>query len=417
MVINMKVLGIITEYNPFHKGHQYHIEEAKRITGADYVIAVMSGDFMQRGIPAIIDKYTRTEMALSCGVDLVLELPVCYSTSSAEYFASSSIAILDKLGIISSICFGSECADISILKQIASVLIEEPKEYKECLLTLLKQGYNYPLARNRALDLFFHNQKEELDVLNSPNNILGIEYIKALLRRNSSIVPATIKRVGSDYHSKDLSHVFASALSIRKAMQAGQDLSIIKEQVPNYVYQILEKEVFNTFPVFRNDFSALLQYKILINQKDGFASFSDVTSDLSDRILNQSDNYTTYSEFCDLLKTKEITYSRISRMLLHILLDMKSDCLLNYVQHDYLNYARILGFRKNASDLLTAIKKNSSLTLLSKTADAKKLLSPLDYSIFEETIMASHIYQSVAAKKFNRPMKNEYTQQIIISNS
>jgi predicted nucleotidyltransferase len=341
----MKVLGIITEYNPFHKGHQYHIEEAKRITGADYVIAVMSGDFMQRGIPAIIDKYTRTEMALSCGVDLVLELPVCYSTSSAEYFASASIAILDKLGIVSSICFGSECADISILNKIASVLIKEPKEYKDCLLTLLKQGHNYPLARNLALDNFFRGQKAELDVLNSPNNILGIEYIKALLRRNSNITPTTIKRMGSDYHNKELSYAFSSALSIRKAMQAGQDLSLIKEQVPYYVYKILEKEVLNTFPIFRNDFSTLLQYKLFLNQKEGFESFSDVTSDLSDRILNQADNYTTYSEFCELLKTKEITYSRISRMLLHILLDMKSDSFFDYVNHDYLNYARILGSR------------------------------------------------------------------------
>ena len=172
----MKIVGLITEYNPFHNGHKYHIEKAKEITGADYVIAVMSGNFVQRGAPAILPKHLRTAMALDGGCDMVIELPVCYATGSAEYFASGAISILDNLGCVDVVCFGSECGNYEILETIARILVNEPLEYKELLQTYLKQGNSFPVARQQALKNYFHD--DVLDaVLESPNNILGIEYI------------------------------------------------------------------------------------------------------------------------------------------------------------------------------------------------------------------------------------------------
>lgn len=216
----MKITGIIAEYNPFHNGHRYQIQKARQITGADYVIVVMSGNFTQRGTPALIDKYSRAKMALMGGADLVLELPVCFATGSAEYFASGAIALLNQLGCVDSICFGSECGDIVPLKNLAQALVHETDDYKKILKSKLKSGSTYPVARNAAL-------AETLDgfipydmILGFPNNILGIEYIKALIRQNSPIEPFTNKRIGSDYHSYKLADAFSSAISIRQSLLA-----------------------------------------------------------------------------------------------------------------------------------------------------------------------------------------------------
>ena len=182
----MKIVGLITEYNPFHNGHKYHIEKAKEITGAEYVIAVMSGDFVQRGAPAVMPKHLRAEMALHGGCDMIIELPVRYATGSAEYFASGAISILDGLGCVDAICFGSECGDYASLEKIAKVLADEPDDYKLLLQNNLKAGYSFPVARQIALENYFHDDKLNA-VIKEPNNILGIEYIKAMLSRNSSM--------------------------------------------------------------------------------------------------------------------------------------------------------------------------------------------------------------------------------------
>lgn len=245
----MKVTGIIAEYNPFHNGHKYHIEKAKELTGADYVIVVMSGNFTQRGIPAFTDKYTRTRMALSCGADLVLELPLYYAAGSAEYFATGAVSLLDRLGVVDSLCFGSECGNIDALMHVASVLYNEPDSYKKLLQDALKSGQNYPAARHNALLQYLSMQPSERDavngnaidcdtvacaaitdvtdyeqILSSPNNILGIEYCKALLKLNSSITPYTIRREGGGYNDDTLSAVNSSALAIRTALSSKDNL-------------------------------------------------------------------------------------------------------------------------------------------------------------------------------------------------
>lgn len=259
----MKIAAIVAEYNPFHNGHLYQIQKAKQITDADYMIVVMSGNFTQRGTPALIDKYSRAKMALMGGADLVLELPVCYATGSAEYFASGAIALLNQLGCVDSICFGSECGDIVPLKKIAGARAHESDEYQKLLKTHLKCGCTYPVARNTAL-------AETLDgfipfdmILGYPNNILGIEYIKAIIRQNSTIEPFTNLRIGSDYHSYRLADTFSSAISIRQSLATQDNLEMVRPQLPGAVYDIMKEDFHKTFPVFASDFSSMLNFKLI----------------------------------------------------------------------------------------------------------------------------------------------------------
>jgi predicted nucleotidyltransferase len=228
----MKVLGIVAEYNPFHNGHLYHIQKSKEATGCDYVVCVMSGNFIQRGEPALLNKWARAEMALINGVDLVIELPVYYSLASAEFFAFGSVKLLDSLGIIDCLCFGSESGTIKELDMFADVFINEPESYKMFLSKNLKLGYSFPKSRSIALSEFLSTSginDQKLDELSKSNNILGIEYIKALKRISSAIKPYTIERIGTGYRSEKALGKIASATA---AVLASMDASVIFQTLP-----------------------------------------------------------------------------------------------------------------------------------------------------------------------------------------
>lgn len=414
----MKIVGVIAEYNPFHNGHAYHLKKAKELTGADFCIAVMSGNFMQRGEPALIDKYSRTKMALLNGCDLVLELPVCYAVSSAENFAAGAIALLDRLGVVDAVCFGSECGDITALNSFAEILAKQPADYVEALLNHLKTGLSYPAARNAALLSTHKELAGYADVLNSPNNVLGIEYCKALLRRKSSITPVTIKRNGGEYNDTRMVSPQSSALSIRQSLEQKDNPLFIASQVPTTVFQILEEHFHVNYPIYPKDISLLLKYKLLQYQQKGYTEFLDVTDDFSDKILKNLEFYKTFEEFCDLLKSKDMTYTRISRCLLHILLDIKKEDLKLFTADDYVYYARILGIKQSSADILNAIKKRASIPLLSKLSDAEALLNDGAHPanavrMLQNDIFAAHLYDSVATDKYLTNLPNEYRRQIV----
>ena len=410
----MKVNAIIAEYNPFHNGHKYHLENALRQTEADYTIVIMSGNFVQRGAPALLDKYKRARMALLNGADLCLELPTCYSSSSAEYFANGAVALADKLGVVTSLCFGSECGDLEILQRIAQILLEEPDSFRSHLKSQLRQGISYPIARTNALLEYDVSLSDSRDVLSTPNNILGIEYIKSLLRRNSPILPVTTLRVGADYHDKRLGEHQCSAQAIRHALFAGQSTKQLQSQLPPSVYTILEEAVQTQQILYSNHLSTALHYKLIQEKAKGYTEYLDVSPDLSDRITKHLYQFQSYDDFCDLLKTKEMTYTRISRCLLHILLDLKKEQIESYKELDYIPYARILGFRKSSTALLSAIKGNASIPLISKLADAGKLLDESAYAMLQNEIRMSDIYQSTLAQLTGKPMENEYCTPIVI---
>lgn len=409
----MKIMGIIAEYNPFHNGHRYQIQKAREITGADYIIVVMSGNFTQRGTPALTDKYSRAKMALMGGADLVLELPVCYATGSAEYFAAGSIALLDHLGCVDSICFGSESGDIIPLKNIAEALVNESSDFQKAFKTKIKNGSTYPVARNAALAETLDGFVSYDMILGYPNNILGIEYIKAILRQQSSIEPFTNKRIGSDYHSYKLADAFSSAISIRQSLAMQDDLELVHPQLPSATYEIMKEDFHKTFPIFTSDFSSMLRFKLIREREYGFTQYLDVTKAISDKLVREIFQMQEFDDFCDILKTKEVTYARISRCLSHILLDIYTDEVKQYMDSGIVFYARVLGLNENAASLTRAIKKNTSIPLITKTTAASANLYPLGRKQFEHDIHAAHVYECIAGTKYHAGMRDEYRRQIV----
>lgn len=425
----MKIVGVITEYNPFHNGHLYHIEKAKELSGADAVVAVMSGNFVQRGAPAIMPKHLRAEIALKAGVSVVLELPVCYATGSAEFFAEGAVSLLHSLGCIDAICFGSESGDIDALKHIASILIEEPLEYKELLQSELKKGASFPLARQNALTAYLKDASLST-LLEQPNNILGIEYIKALAKRKSDIEIFTIKRKDSHYHSDTLSETYSSASAIRKLLwHASQSVHVeadneydepalsevltrLEDQVPKACIRLLEETYRMRYPIYANDFSLILKYKLLSETKESLEAYMDISEDLANRIINRRNDFITFEQFCDILKSREVTYARISRALFHILLNIKEKDLKEYTKLEHCQYGHILGFRKDSTMVLREFKKHSSVPLITKLTQTENL-SPEAIKMLEHDIFASDLYESVITSKFKMPFINEYTQSMV----
>ncbi|MCM1262603.1 MAG: nucleotidyltransferase [Butyrivibrio sp.] len=419
----MKTVGIIAEYNPFHNGHEYHITQAKEMTGADYCIVVMSGNFTQRGIPAIMDKSLRIHSALMCGADLIIELPVHYATGSAEYFASGAVATLDKLGIIDCLCFGSECGDIKTLSAISNALMSENDEFKDRLKQNMKAGQAYPHALASALDSIppqLESQPEaqlepSLKLLQAPNNILGIEYMKALAKRGSKIMPYTLARKGTGYNDDALCGPLSSALAIRAAIAKAKDLDAVKEQLPTDVYKLMKENYSKAFPVLMEDFFPMLLYKLIQEEGNGYSRYFDVDEAFSDRLKNLIYSCTDYASLCKSLKTRNITAARTARNLLHILLGIYQSDMDIFCTEDYVYYARIVGFRKEASALLSAIKENTSIPLISKLADASLYIdSGNGKKMLAQDIQANHIYSSAICSKFHMPLLNEYTRQIVI---
>lgn len=436
----MKVVGLITEYNPFHNGHGYHLEQAKLKTGADFVVVVMSGNFLQRGEPAIIDKFSRAEMALACGADLVLEIPAYFACASAEYFALGAVSLLNSLGIVDAICFGSECGDIQVLNEIAEVLTTEPAQYKSTLKTLLAEGISFPAAREGALlsylrEMYMKERDGNIskweEVLDSPNNILGIEYLKALKKINSSMVPVTIDRITSGYHDQSLHAGISSATAIRRVIQEVQagagcsyrdpDADPLKDQVPDAVYTILKRESAQSFPVKSADFSQLLHYRLLsAANPEELAEFFDVTDELAKRMWNLRFSYQGLEAFVSLLKTRQFTETRIRRALMHILLGIKGDAVLKSVRSENAAcYIRVLGFRKKASVLLSEIKKKSDLPILTKMAVAHTLLEGTRACntakmMLDCDIYCAQVYHSAVTNLYQDHRYNEITRQILV---
>lgn len=417
--MKMNVTGIVAEYNPFHNGHAYQIREARKLTDCDYCVAVISGDFVQRGEVSVFSKYLRTKMALLSGADLVLEIPSIFAVSSAEDFAAGSVALLDNLGVVTHLCFGSELGQSENFMKAAKILGKESAVFSEKLKEGLQNGLSWPQARAFALNTELSypegtkNSQEIISLLETPNNLLGVEYCKALLRRGSSIMPVTVRRKGNGYHSEDLDGEMASASAIRKGIfaKAGSDISFFS-QIPEEIRSLFREEL----PLQANDLSDLLNYCLLTLNRDHipFSIFSDVSKDLSDRLEHVLYDQGSFEKRIFQLKTRQYTYTRISRCLLHILLGITDEMVSAGKEAGYAPYARILGFKKNKAALLGEIKKHTRIPLVTKTADASRMLSDTAKLMFEQDLYASHVRQSILASKTGQPVRNEYTQPICI---
>ena len=403
----MKIVGLITEYNPFHAGHLYHMQQARELTGADYCVVLMSGSFVQRGEPAIFDKYLRTKTALLAGADLVLEIPVAFSTASAHEFAAYGVALLSAIGV-DAVVFGSECGQIEILKQAASALNYESAEFQERLRKGWKAGLTYPQARAKALEM----EDTWASVLSSPNNILGIEYLRAAEDLHSLMEFYTISRKGSGYHEDTLADAnFPSASAIRgiirNSLSKDKDLlDILASHLPAVTHPAYTGAV----PVFVDDFSELLNAAIL--QMQATFSIADLSPELAARLAKPPYFPLSFEKRIQALKTRQLTYTRVSRALLHLALGMREEDISRWKDEGYALYARILGFRRQSSPLLSCLHKKSSIPLITKMADASQSLAPSALALLEQEVYASHLYQTVRMKR-SGVFQNEYTEGLV----
>lgn len=403
----MKIVGLITEYNPFHAGHLYHMQQARELTGADYCVVLMSGSFVQRGEPAIFDKYLRTKTALLAGADLVLEIPAAFSTASAHEFAAYGVALLSAIGVDAAV-FGSECGQIEILKQAAYALNHESAEFQERLRKGLKAGLTYPQARAKALEM----EDTRASVLSSPNNILGIEYLRAAEDLHSPMEFYTISRKGSGYHEDTLADAnFPSASAIRgiirNSLSKDKDLlDILASHLPAVTHPAYTGAV----PVFVDDFSELLNAAVL--QLQATFSIADLSPELTARLAKPPYFPLSFEERIQALKTRQLTYTRVSRALLHLVLGMREEDISRWKEEGYALYARILGFRRQSSPLLSCLHKKSSIPLITKMADAAQNLSPSALALLEQEVYASHLYQTVRMKR-SGVFQNEYTEGLV----
>ena len=356
------VLGIIGEYNPFHNGHKYHLEQSKQIAKADYTIAIISGNFVQRGNVSLIDKWAKADMAISNGVDLVLELPTVYSISSAENFAYGAIKILDALDVVDYLSFGSESCDINVLDMCASVLYEEPTAFTTLLKHELSKGVSFPKARENALLMYLNDIRRYANVLSSPNNILAIEYLKSLKKLRSIIKPIAIKRVGSGYNDKSINGNFASASAIRQKLIDDKPAGLSRIMPPNS-YRILYNTILKGHYVKDiSNFEKEILYKLRSMTLQEISNLPDVSEGLEHAIKNAANSCNTLSEFMNIIQTKRYTNTRIQRILLYALLGItKSDMKMSQKAQPY---ARVLGFNSKGRDILSAISNNQNIQVI-----------------------------------------------------
>lgn len=409
----MHVTGLITEYNPFHNGHLFHLKKAKETTGADYTAVVMSGSFVQRGAPAVFDKYSRARAALLSGADLVFEMPAPFSTASAREFASYAVALFTALGAVDSICFGSECGKIEPILHTARLLNEESEPFKKRLQDFLKEGKTFPEARSAALA---EEGEEAAKLLSTPNNILGVEYCQAVLRQRSPLSCFTIKRDGKGYHDPSLDGVLGSALAVRQALQSGTDVQALRFLLPDPSFD----SVCRSIPVFLDDFSGLLNYRLLTEQEP--ERYAEIRPELAARIKKLAPGFASFDQRIKELKSRQLTYTGVSRGLIHLILGIEQRQMDLFKEAGFAPYARILGFRKSAAPLLRRIKENSSIPVISKLAGAEKRLDPAGAAMLACEIQSSHLYQNVRCEKAasgafpgrTAVFQNEYTQPVLI---
>ncbi len=431
----MKTVGIPAEYNPFHNGHQFQIEETRRRVGADYVIAVISGSFVQRGAPALLDKYTRARMALCHGADLVFELPTAAALQSAEGFAAGSVALLDALGVVDTVSCGCESADAepALFSRVVDLLAAEPPEYRQALSDSLKDGLNYPRSREAAVHACLdRNTKATGDeknadalghLLSEPNNILALEYARAIKKSGSALGLCLIPRRGDAPHNEPTlpanASAYASASSIRNilledpagALSPDREAAL-RAALPSDEQEDLLRARAEQQCLCEDDFSDLLLYALTTNRAL-LSAFGSDNEDLIRRIANQTEQFTCWSEFTKRIKTKNQTYTAISRLLAQILLGIRREDVTLAATYHYAPYARLLGFRREAAPLLKEIQAGASVPVLTRLAKNHPTLGEDERRVLSFDIQAAGIYRQILQSKSGCQIRSEFRQPLI----
>ena len=421
-MFRVNVLGIITEYNPFHYGHLYHLQEAKKISKANYTICIINGNFVQRGRPAFINKWARTMMALKNGVDLVIELPLIYGIRSAEYFANGSIQLLNATGLISDFVFGSETGEIELLKEIAIILNKDNQYFNKRLQIYINKGYSYPRAREKALINYLstnnYDFKDEkvINIIRQPNNILGIEYIKALLKSNSTITPHAIRRKGGEYHSLKTGRSIASASAIRKNI-AENGLDSAEKLLLVNTMEILKREFSEgRAPLKEELLDNIVLAKLRAMPAGELQKYAEINDSLENRIIQAANITGSLKAITDKIMTKAFTKTRIQRNLLHILFSLKENDFATYDKEGP-QYIRVLGVNKKGKELLSELSENSSLPVIVKVSNYLRKKDIESKNLIEKSLsydlLASDIYSLLYPDKKQRKGHNDYSTPLI----
>ncbi len=406
----MRVLGIVVEYNPFHDGHMYHLRSAIDLVKPDFTIAVMSGNFVQRGEPAIVEKFARAEMALRAGVDVVFELPTIYAIQDASGFSTGAIGTLNATNVVDDLVFGSESNNIENIEKIASLIFEESEGFKNALKENLKAGLSFPNARRLAVSKMIDEKSEEMRY---SNNILGIEYVVALKKLGSKIKPHTIKRIGSNYNDENMSPI-PSATAIRKAIFDGEKF----EGLPDFSLEILQREFANgKGPVFFEDFFDLLRAKIILLGREGLEKLYGFNEGISERFFEGACRAKDSSTFLQIVKTKRFTFTRIKRRMMYGIFEIDKEFVSrsNELGPQYL---RLLGFRKNSRQILRSISDRSSVPLISNLSEFKSAIRKrnVDIALAQEQLnfdlKASNLYM-LKFKSNTNICKDEFRKPLI----
>ena len=398
----MSVLGIIAEYNPFHNGHLYHMNASKSAFSASKVIVIMSGNFTQRGDSAICDKFTRTRMALENGADIVVELPVFYAVSSAEYFSWAAVKLMDAMGVVTHLSFGSESGDLEKLRIVASAMNKHRESISWMTSALMADGLPYFTAREHSLSNILHICQ---DFIRQPNHILAIEYMRALEEINSSITPVTIKREGLDHYE--------TASSLRKYIKSG-DYPSLGEAVPDSVFFLLLGQIsrYGTADISRLD--SVLFYLLRTKSLDEIKAIHGMNDGVAERMVRLCGLYDSSEELLNAVKTKRYAHTRLRRTTAHLLLDIKSDAFDQLNAAGGPQYIRVLGFRKDASHLLGEMVKIASLPVITNLPQASDVLDETGQLMLGKDIQSTDLYYLACKNKKNTHGKNrEYYQKMV----
>ncbi|MDD4679546.1 MAG: nucleotidyltransferase [Clostridia bacterium] len=410
----MKVLGIIAEYNPFHYGHLLHMKQSLKLSKADYIIAVMSGQFTQRGEAAIVDKWIRARAAVACGIDLVLELPAVYAVQTAELFARGGIQLLNHTGLTTHVCFGSETGELAPLQSIADILTDEDEKFRKLLRKYLAQGLSFPSARQKAVEDYNPGlQEAEIHAaMSKSNSILAIEYLKALNKSNSSIIPLTIPRIRASYGSTRIRKGIASASSIRKEIFQNGLTQRVKEAVPLPVYQILSDSIANGMgPIDNTAFGDFILGILRRSSLSEIASWMDVTEGLENRIKEQAQSACSLDEFLSLVKTRRYVHTRLQRILIHGLLNLTTESFHELNDITGPKYLRILAFSNKAMPLMKRLQETAQVPVLTKAAHINRCSLPVQ-RMFAYDCLATDLYSLALTNPEIRRGGRDFTQRI-----
>ncbi len=396
----MKVCGIIAEYNPIHSGHLFHITQSRKVSDADFIIAVISGSYVQRGEPAFYDKYTRTRSALRAGADVVIEMPAAVSLGSSEYFAKGAIDILNSTNTVSSLSFGSECNDIMSLSKAASILSDEPEDLSSLIKSRLSSGMNYSAALCSSVTEIF---PELSGILGNPNNNLGIDYLKALNKTGSSIVPFTVQRTGLGYHETSPTDSHPSATMLRELIMSNEYDKALS-YLPQELLLSFNADADNT-QSFRHflsadDFSEILAFRLIYSDREILQHIPDTNDDFINRLIRCKNDFTDFLSFAACLKRKNITLSRINRILFRLILGI-NDEINDFISFsETAPYIRILGMKQSAGPLVKEIKKNAVVPVICKAYSDSKSLSGMAEKLFNIDENAYRLYRRIYTSKY-----------------